>query len=419
MVRGVGAQAGGAVLVVSARAEREVVCYPYVVDRRRRMLWVSDVSGAMAGCFCLGCGAPVESWSGGGFGHLAGDDVCRPERALREAARLAVRDGYLAALEGGDEYVVGSRCRGCGELASRVGLVGGGAEFRFGERGEVVFTVDGGPLVVDFVVEGFEGQSGMLMEDSAVPVYRVELRDFRCVAELRLGVQATGGLCIEAYCVGCLQERRRAAAERSRGWEQEREQRRLWLEQRDREIRGAARASVREIVREQGPGTMFGPWYRARGGLPMTPAVQRLVFANAVLLTECGFRQHNAEKPWLFRKQLGGGVSAFADLGGAGVSGDGREPRVGLYLMGMEPEEAGLRDLIRGEIERRLRLAGVDVSGDGGSGPSEAVWQVDRALVDAMVESGDLPGEGGGVPSVDSISRWRGGRVMVSAGSGD
>lgn len=405
-------------MVVSARAEREVVCYPYVVDRRRRMLRVSDLSGAVVGCFCLGCGSPVEAWGSGGVGHLAGDDVCRPERALREAARLAVRDGYLAALESGGEYLVGSRCRGCGELASRVGLVGGGAEFRFGERGEVVFNVDGGPLVVEFVGAGYEGQSGMLMEDSAVPVYRVELRDFRCVAELRLGVQASGGLCIEAYCGGCLAERQQATAERSRDREEERERRRRWLEERDQEIRAAARVSVREIVREAGPGAMFGAWYRARGGTAMSPAVQRLVFANAVLLTECGFRQHNPEKPWLFRKQLGGGVSAFADLGGAGVSGDGREPRVGLYLMGMEPEEAGLRDLIRGEIERRLRLAGVDVSGDGGSGPSEAVWRVDRALVDAMVESGDLPGEGGGAPSVDSISRWRGGRVMVPAGEG-
>ena len=78
--------------------------------------------------------------------------------------------------------------------------------------------------------------------------------------------------------------------------------------------------------------------------------------------------------------------------------------------MGTEPVEAGLRDLIRGEIERRLRAAGVDVPG--GDGPSEAVWMVERAKLDALVEAGDVP-VSGGAPSVDSIGRWRGGRVAV------
>ena len=78
--------------------------------------------------------------------------------------------------------------------------------------------------------------------------------------------------------------------------------------------------------------------------------------------------------------------------------------------MGTEPEEAGLRDLIRGEIERRLRAAGVDVSG--GDGPPEAVRMVERAKLDALVEAGDVP-VSGGASSVDSIGRWRGGRVAV------
>jgi hypothetical protein len=331
------------------------------------------------------------------------------------AAQLAVRVGYLEALESGGEYVVGSACRGCGEFASRVGLVGGGAEFRFGERGEIVFNVDGGPLVVEFVAAGFQGQSGMLVDDSAVPVYRVELQDFRGVDGLRMGVQATGGLCIEAFCPGCAAGQRRRAEAREQERSLERERRVRWLQERDLEIRAGARASVREIGREPGPGVMFGPWYRSRGGVAMAPGVQRVVFANAVLLTECGFRQQSGEKPWLFRRNIGGGVNAYADLGGAGVSGDGREPRVGIFLMGTEPEEAGLRDLIRGEIEKRLRAAGVDVSG--GDGPSEAVWKVDRAMLDALIEVGNVP-QGGGAPSVDSIGRWRGGRVAVAGGSG-
>ena len=398
--------------MVLERTERELVCYPYVLGRRRRMLRASEVPADPEGCFCLGCGSSLEVRDGR-VGHPVADGECRPERAVREAARLAVRDGFLAALGDGGEYLVGVGCHGCSELASPVGLVGRGAELRFGERGEVVFSLDGGSLVVDFVGPGAEGQAAMLVEDSAVPVYRVELRDFRCVADLRGAAVAAGGLCVDVYCPACLVDRRREAAERQRGCDEERERRRVMLEERDREIRLDARASVRGIVRERQPGVMFGPWYHGRGGAALSPAVQRLVFANAVLLTECGFGQHNPEKPWLFRRGLSRGISAFADLGGAGLSVEGREPRVGLFVMGMEPEETALRDLIRGEIERRLREAGVDVSGDGGTGPSEAVWRVDRDLVNSLVESGELPPDSGAA-SVDSISRWRGDRAAVS-----
>ena len=402
-------------MVASSAVDRGAVCYPFVVDRKQRLMRASEVAEGAEGLLCVGCGAGVRPYGAGALGH--GDDggVCRSENALMRAAQLAVRVGYLEALESGGEYVVGNACRGCGEFASRVGLVGGGAEFRFGERGEVVFNVDGGALVVEFVAAGFQGQSGMLVDDSAVPVYRVELQDFRGVDRLRMGVQATGGLCIEAFCPGCAAAQRRRAEERDQERSLERERRVRWLQERDVEIRTGARASVREIGREPGPGVMFGPWYRSRGGAAMAPAVQRVVFANAVLLTECGFRQQSGEKPWLFRRTIGGGVNAYADLGGAGVSGDGREPRVGVFLMGTEPEEAGLRELIRGEIEKRLRAAGVDVSG--GDGPSEAVWKVDRAMLDALVEVGDVP-QAGGAPSVDSIGRWRGGRVALAGGSG-
>ena len=37
---------------------------------------------------------------------------------------------------------------------------------------------------------------------------------------------------------------------------------------------------------------------------------------------------------------------------------------------------------------------------------------VERAKLDAPVEAGDVP-VSGGAPSVDSIGRWRGGRVAV------
>ena len=70
---------------------------------------------------------------------------------------------------------------------------------------------------------------------------------------------------------------------------------------------------------------LFQPWYfgkpgmRSSGPTPMYPRVQRRVFANAVILTECGFKQHNTEKPWLFRYPIHRGrkVMLYADLGGS------------------------------------------------------------------------------------------------------
>lgn len=387
------------------------VCYPYVADRRGRIHRGADLPAGASGLVCLGCGGAVNSGDGG-FGHpVDGAERCHGDAALREAGRLAVMDGFLRAVESGGEYWLWSRCSGCGAAVNRVETAWSGYEVRLGEGGDVVFRGDRGTVVVEVVAasRSREVQSGMLVDMAAVPVYRVVVDDFRCVEALRAGVVAGGGLCLDSVCPQCAEERRVVREERARREEEERGRRRDWLAGRDREIREAARGRVREIVRSPGAGVMFAPWTELRSGRRMDAAGQRRAFANAVVLTECGFEQCNPEKGYLFRRFLGAGVSAYADVGPGGV---------GLYLMGMEPEEAGLRDVIRGEIERRLRGAGVDLGGSGDEERGGATSVVDMDLVELLVGGDDGWAGGGGCQEVDSIGRWRGGTALASPGRG-
>ena len=384
------------------------VCYPYVIDRRKRLLRAAGLGG-VSGCFCLGCGREVGWLDGRVLGHESDGAVCRPEQALCQAARLAVREGFVGACEGGGEYYLESSCGDCGVAINRVGLVGAGADLREGERGELLFSTGRLTAVVEVYTGRYGGsQSAMFVDEAAVPVYRVEVRDFRCVEELRAGVVAGGGLCLEAFCVECGRSRRVRADQRLEGMRTREAERQRSLADRDRRIRESARVKVREIVREESVGLMFVPWYRTRGGQFLEPQTQRPVFANGVLLTECGFEQHSVEKPWLFRKFLGNGVCAYADLGGPGSPREEYDPRVGVYVMGMETEEGELRDLIRGEVERRLGIAGVDLPDRAGFAVGGAVDAVGAGRVAELVELEPEVREPLAGTSVDSISRWRG-----------
>ena len=76
------------------------------------------------------------------------------------------------------------------------------------------------------------------------------------------------------------------------------------------------------MMRNRHPAPQFSAWHTGRNGTQMYPKTQRLVFANAIIITEVGFRQHNPEKPWLFRywicqNQRKQDIYLYADLGGS------------------------------------------------------------------------------------------------------
>ena len=121
------------------------------------------------------------------------------------------------------------------------------------------------------------------------------------------------------------------------------------------------------MTRRQRAEPLFRPWLEAKDFLPMSPRTQRMVFANAIILTELGFEQHNLEKPWLFRLVIyrKSNVILYADLGGSDVIPTYKDTAAMLYVFGTY-----LRDAITGsaishyiieEFGKLLQQFGVDV----------------------------------------------------------
>ena len=135
------------------------------------------------------------------------------------------------------------------------------------------------------------------------------------------------------------------------------------------------------MERRQSSGSLFCPWYYGKLGefsnhpTPMYMATQRKVFANAIILTELGFEQHNLHKPWLFRYPIHKGqrVILYADLGGSDVVPVYKDTAAMLYVFGQslyDDDETGHAECCVGspivnyiviEAAKRLQRFGVDV----------------------------------------------------------
>ena len=82
-------------------------------------------------------------------------------------------------------------------------------------------------------------------------------------------------------------------------------------------------SAVERLARIKYRKPQFQPWYKVkrdnwRREIRMYQNIQLLVFANAIILTELGFKQHNPRKPWLFRFRIHkSGKYIYADLGGS------------------------------------------------------------------------------------------------------
>ena len=87
--------------------------------------------------------------------------------------------------------------------------------------------------------------------------------------------------------------------------------------------------ALAKLVRRCSFNPSFKPWYEVykpswnlvSEPIKMFPRVQKVVFANAIILTELGFEQHNRSKPYLFRYPIRDKprVFIYADMGGSDV----------------------------------------------------------------------------------------------------
>ena len=100
------------------------------------------------------------------------------------------------------------------------------------------------------------------------------------------------------------------------------------------------------MMRNRHPTPQFSAWHTGKDGTQMYPKTQRLVFANAIILTEVGFRQHNPEKPRLFRYRIHRNqrkqhIYLYADLGGSNVVPIYEDTAAMLYAFGIDDMDDG------------------------------------------------------------------------------
>ena len=233
-------------------------------------------------------------------------------------AQMLVIKGFNAALSEGSQYLLKHSCdqrgvSGCvGHLTENIATEGNTITKESvavsGTRSDLVVRRDGqSPILLEIVVSHWpESPNRYAYKESGFPVYLKTFQWFEDLEGLDSELVADEVINLPCLCSPCelLQQQ-----------EEERFERRREIV--DRALSGMKRAPSGT--------TLFRPWYhgKPRDGFSapttMFPKTQWPVFANALILTEMGFRQSNPQKPWLFLYQLPKGVKLYADLGGSDV----------------------------------------------------------------------------------------------------
>lgn len=262
---------------------------------------------------CFGCQAPMvvkkgsqRAWH---FAHKPPRIGCDdPDRALHEAAKALIVQGFTEAQAENTEYRGGFACADCGReltwnIARPTASIAAERTVVEGTRSDIVVDRGSkGPLIIEVVVtHDLEPKTNLRYEQSELPVF-VVYPEWDTVAELARAVIADVVInVLFTRCPGCQaaeDQRRRELAEAQE-----------WAQSMLSGLQSAAAepaASARPNVRR---------WQYDKFGREMYARVCQRVHRNAAILQRLGFVQTNA-KPWRFRLQLpdGGGV-VFADFG--------------------------------------------------------------------------------------------------------
>lgn len=281
------------------------ILYPAALASDGKIVFIK---AAMAGneYACLHCEQRMVARKGEinapHFAHYRAGD-CEPNSALHTYAQRLIQDGHDAA----DKYITEFQCRDCEEWIGK-DVKGYNcikeASLVKGARSDIAF-VNGAHrrLAVEIVVTH-------KMEPSAVSAYRsdnipvmIVQPTWEKVEDLYRRVRANAVLNIEPFCNPCKNVRQ---AERARRKEAERLAKSAYRIQRQ---------AVLAMHYIKGTGLPFARWNTDRFGNPMYERTQSIVFANAQLLVDKGWKQRNARKPWLFSYNLPFSTT-YADFGG-------------------------------------------------------------------------------------------------------
>ena len=261
---------------------------------------------------CFGCQTPMVARQGSQrawhFAHKPPIRGCDdPDRALHEAAKALIVQGFTEAQNQDAEYCAGFSCQDCGEelswnIARPATSISAERTVVEGTRSDVVVDRPKGPLIIEVVVShDLEPTTRFCYEQSELPVF-VVYPEWSTVEGLARAVIADVVINVPSMrCPGCQDAEDRGEREVSEAQE--------WAESMLRGLQAAAAEpadSARLDVRR---------WRYDKCGREMYPRVWRRVHRNAAILQRLGFVQSNG-KPWLFRLQLPKGCGViFANFG--------------------------------------------------------------------------------------------------------
>ena len=356
------------------------ILYSHALDAKGDRRSISD-EGGVRPFMCGDCGnemvarrGKVNRWH---YAHKASYECvpkADPDNALHRFAQDIIVESFNERQRYGGDYDVRLPCgtSSCDKSAT-FNVAYPGASIRKeimvvgGTRSDLVVDVPGlDPIIIEVVNTHYlEEETRQRYRESGcrVVVRRVSWDDLgelagECRADETINV-------IRWRCAACRErrkERRRQAIEERRCAEQ----RAATLERRKKVIDSV----VGSLKRKQRPRPAFVPWYEVwkenwtfvEEPIKMFPKVQRKVFANAVILTELGFEQHNKRKPHLFRFCIRRNprVYIYGDLGGSDVVPIYEDTAVMLYAPDLE-EFAELEEYAVNAFAEKLQEAGASV----------------------------------------------------------
>ncbi len=342
--------------------------YPYALDAMRSKRSIRD-EDAPKPFWCGDCNEEMIAKRGKRnrwhFAHKG--IICTPkpdpDNFLHRLAQEKIVAGFHSAQQDSTEYRLGCRCA-CGQIVSRnialaratIGLERTVVE---GTRSDIVATMaDGKSLIIEVVnTHPPDEVTEARYKASKLPVF-IRHVNWDSIDDLDTEVLANRMMNPSSVeCSACKKRRR-----------QEQEERRRARETFDRGKK-VIDASLRHMERRRSSTPWFKPWYAVskpnwteRRSVEMFPWVQRRVFANAVILTELGFRQHNTSKPHLFRYSIGKNPTRFlyADLGGSDVIPIYEDTSALLYIPDLE-DEPDLEQYVISVFGERLQKNGAEV----------------------------------------------------------
>ena len=297
-----------------AQIAKTNILYPYALAAAGQVVNIHDAPKGQS-YLCLACSAPMLVKRGDKrqphFAHKHSIPCTDPDTALHKAAQALIIQSIDNARNNQEEYRLGYPCPDCGEnipynIAPVVTRLETEKTIVEGTRSDIVLYRDGrNPIIVEVVVtHDLEPDTRHRYIESELPVFLIRPA-WDNLHELKLSVRADSTLNLQTKpCSACIEREER----RRRQQEEQRRKEETARKQFDSEL-------TRMDRREQSSPTNlpFQPWVYDCLGRQMYPRVRRQVYANAIILTEMGFRQ-SKKNAHVFWYRLPDGCCVFAQF---------------------------------------------------------------------------------------------------------